>query len=61
MESYLTGKLFLPIILGTNRKERKSLFVAEWLMHEISKRSEIETRLFDVKDFALPHHTKTQF
>jgi NAD(P)H-dependent FMN reductase len=54
MESYLTGKLFLPIILGTNRKERKSVFVAKWLMEAMVKRAEIETRLFDVRDFALP-------
>ena len=54
MEDYLTSKLFLPIILGTNRKERKSVFVAEWLRQEMSKSSEIETRLFDVRDFALP-------
>jgi NAD(P)H-dependent FMN reductase len=54
MEDYLTSKLFLPIILGTNRKERKSAFVAEWLKREMSKNAAIETRLFDVKDFALP-------
>jgi NAD(P)H-dependent FMN reductase len=54
MENYLTGKLFLPIILGTNRKERKSVFVAKWLMEAMGKRAEIETRLFDVRDFALP-------
>lgn len=54
MEGYLANKLFLPIILGTNRKERKSVLVARWLLEEMSKRAEIETRLFDVKDFALP-------
>lgn len=54
METHLTTKLFLPIILGTNRKERKSVFVANWLLSEMEKRPEIETRLFDVKDFALP-------
>jgi NAD(P)H-dependent FMN reductase len=54
MKDYLTSKLFLPIILGTNRKDRKSVFVAKWLMQEMSKSSEIETTLFDVKDFALP-------
>jgi len=54
MENYLTSKLFLPIILGTNRKERKSVLVAQWLAAEMSKRAEIETRLFDVRDFALP-------
>ena len=50
----VNSKLFLPIVLGTNRKERKSLFVAEWLRGEMEKRPEIETHLFDVKDFALP-------
>jgi NAD(P)H-dependent FMN reductase len=54
MTDDLTGKLFLPIILGTNRKRRKSAFVAEWLHSEMEKRVEIETRLFDVADFALP-------
>jgi NAD(P)H-dependent FMN reductase len=54
MESYLSAKLFLPIILGTNRKDRKSVFVANWLHGAMEKRAGIETRLFDVKDFALP-------
>lgn len=54
MENYLTSKLFLPVIVGTNRKERKSIFVAKWLAAEMSKRADVETRLFDVKDFALP-------
>ena len=48
------SKLFLPLILGTNRKDRKSVFVAKWLHGEMEKRAEIETRLFDVKDFTLP-------
>lgn len=47
-------KLFLPVLLGTNRKERKSVHVANWLVGGMSKLPEIETRLFDVKDFALP-------
>ena len=54
MNSYPNSKLFLPIILGTNRKERQSAFVANWLHGEMEKRPEIETRLFDVKEFALP-------
>src|SRR6185369_12869585 len=33
----------------------KSEFVARWLFGEMQKRPEIETRLFDVADFALPH------
>jgi NAD(P)H-dependent FMN reductase len=47
-------KLFLPVLLGTNRKERRSAHVANWLLGEMNKREEIETKLFDVKDFPLP-------
>lgn len=48
-------KLSLPVLLGTNRKVRKSVHVANWLFSEMEKRSDIETRLFDVSEFALPH------
>ncbi len=48
-------KLNLPILLGTNRKQRKSVHAAKWLVTEIEKRPDIETRLFDVSEFALPH------
>ena len=48
-------KLLLPVLLGTNRKKRKSVFPARWLLGEMQKRTEIETRLFDASDFALPH------
>ena len=47
--------LFLPMLLGTNRKLRKSVFAAHWLLGEMQQRPEIETRLFDVAEFALPH------
>jgi NAD(P)H-dependent FMN reductase len=50
----MTDKLFLPVLLGTNRRERRSAAVANWLLGEMSRHEEIETRLFDVKDFALP-------
>ena len=49
------SELNIPILLGTNRKLRKSHFAAHWLLGEMQKRPEIETRLFDVADFALPH------
>jgi NAD(P)H-dependent FMN reductase len=48
-------KLLLPVLLGTNRKERNSIHPAKWLVGEMEKRDEIQTELFDVKDFALPH------
>lgn len=49
------SELFLPILLGTNRKLRKSVFAAQWLLGEMKKRPELETRLFDTTEFALPH------
>ena len=62
----MMDKLFLPVLLGTNRKDRKSVLVARWLIAEMGKRPEIQTKLFDVSDFALPQHdygteTKDQF
>lgn len=47
-------KLRLPVLLGTNRKARNSVHPARWLVGEMQKRPEIETKLFDVSDFALP-------
>jgi len=48
-------QLNIPVLLGTNRKLRQSVFVAKWLIGEIEKRADIRTRLFDVAEFALPH------
>ena len=47
-------KLFLPILLGTNRKGRQSENVAKWLFGKMNEREDIETKLFDVRDFDLP-------
>lgn len=47
-------KLKLPVLLGTNRKLRKSVFAAQWLLGEMQKRPDIDTRLFDVAQFNLP-------
>lgn len=48
-------KLFLPVLLGTPRKGRESENVANWLVQKMSERAdEIETQLFDVRDFRLP-------
>jgi NAD(P)H-dependent FMN reductase len=49
------SELFLPILLGTNRKLRKSVFAAQWLLGEMKKRPEIETQLFDTAEFSVPH------
>jgi NAD(P)H-dependent FMN reductase len=48
-------QLNIPLLLGTNRKQRNSAFVAKWVLGEMEKRPEIRTRLFDVADFQLPH------
>src|SRR3982750_1684135 len=48
-------KLLLPVLLGTNRKNRQSVHVAKWLVSQIERRDDIETKLFDASDFALPH------
>lgn len=47
-------KLFIPLLLGTNRKERASEAVAKWVYSQMLEREEIETHFFDVRDFALP-------
>jgi len=47
-------KLNIPVLVGTNRKMRQSMNAAKWLMDQMQKRTEIETRLFDAADFALP-------
>jgi len=49
------SELFLPLLLGTNRKLRKSEFAARWLLGEMQRRPEIETQMFDVSKFSLPH------
>jgi NAD(P)H-dependent FMN reductase len=47
-------KLFIPIILGTNRKERQSEKVARWVFSKMQENAEIEAQFFDVRDFDLP-------
>ena len=47
-------KLVVPILLGTNRKNRSSNHVANWVFSKMRERDDIETQLFDVRDFDLP-------
>lgn len=47
-------QLNIPVLLGTNRKQRLSGFAAKWVVGEMEKRPEIRTRFFDVADFDLP-------
>lgn len=62
----MKDKLFIPLILGTNREGRVSLRVTKFLLSEIEKRNDIETQLFDVRDFKFPQgdygeNTKDKF
>lgn len=47
-------KPFLPLLLGTPRKARESEHVAKWVLARMQEREEIETQIFDVRDFDLP-------
>jgi NAD(P)H-dependent FMN reductase len=49
-------QLKIPLLLGTNRKDRKSEFAARWLFDQMKQRDDIATNLFDVVDFDLPRH-----
>ena len=46
--------MFLPLLLGTSRKNRESENVAKWIFSKLGERDEIETQYFDVRDFRLP-------
>lgn len=50
----MSNKLFIPILLGTNRKERESENVARWVFSKMEERDDIESHFFDVRDFDLP-------
>jgi NAD(P)H-dependent FMN reductase len=47
-------KVFLPVLLGTNRRERASENVARWVFGKMGEREDIESVFFDVRDFQLP-------
>ena len=47
-------KLFIPLILGTPRKNRESEHVAKWVFAKVQERPDTETQFFDVRDFDLP-------
>jgi len=46
--------LFIPVLLGTPRKNRESENVANWVFAKMRERGDIETHLFDVRDFDMP-------
>ncbi len=42
------------MILGTTRKDRKSEHVARWTLAKMLERDDLETQMFDVRDFDIP-------
>ena len=47
--------LFIPLLLGTPRKNRESENVAQWVYSKLEARDGVETQYFDVCDFHLPN------
>jgi len=48
-------ELRIPVLLGTTRKERQSERVAKWLLEVMKQRNDLETVLFDARDFSFPN------
>jgi NAD(P)H-dependent FMN reductase len=48
------NKLFIPILLGTNRAGRVTEGIANFLLGQAQARPDIETELFDVRNFRFP-------
>jgi len=48
-------KLFIPVMLGTVRKGRRSEAVARWLLDRMVARDDMETKLIDPRELNLPN------
>lgn len=46
--------LNIVVLLGTNRKDRKSEHAAKWLQGKLEERGDLSVRFFDPRDFQLP-------
>lgn len=51
----MTEIVSIPILLGTNRRDRMSEYAAKWVYAKMQERGDIEPQYFDVRDFKLPH------
>jgi NAD(P)H-dependent FMN reductase len=47
-------KPYIPILLGTYRKGRQSLKVAEWILARMEERDRLKTELIDLETYQLP-------
>jgi NAD(P)H-dependent FMN reductase len=52
--------LYIPLLLGTARKDRRTENAARFILAETKKRNEMETELFDVRDFRMPATDDTE-
>jgi len=46
--------LFIPVLEGTTREKRRSIFAAKFITSILEEREEIKTELVDPKDFKFP-------
>jgi NAD(P)H-dependent FMN reductase len=53
MESVISRKLFIPVILGTTRQGRMSAYAAELIARELAKQAGVETELIDIAKLPL--------
>lgn len=51
----MNESLYIPVILGTPRKERMSRHVAEFVLSELERFDAAETEIIDVCELDLPH------
>lgn len=47
-------KPYIPILLGTYRKGRQSLKVAQWILARMQERDRLKTELIDLETYRLP-------
>jgi NAD(P)H-dependent FMN reductase len=47
-------KIFIPVLLGTNRQGRQSEYVANLLLDKLKRHASIETELIDIRNIVLP-------
>jgi NAD(P)H-dependent FMN reductase len=53
MESVISRKLFIPVILGTTRQGRMSAHAAELIVRELAKHAGVESELIDIAKLPL--------
>jgi NAD(P)H-dependent FMN reductase len=50
----MKSRLFIPIILGSTRRERKSLRVARFILNRMQNIKQLETELIDLAEYDFP-------